>query len=630
MSNAMATSAGELDQLTANNKSHAKRTTCDCTYLSETGNATKFTVALQELNARLKQAEMMIQTSTRINEDNARHDFPQIQLPQSSTELMASLPDSIEFLETNQEDMINSWSNMAACDFDEVFDQMEGEPQPREMNQNGLPPNRELTGTDQMRVSWDTAFALSNGVADISSSGGCVRIPGVIEDSRQSVKAYEDIIKKYFCITQKHLPLVDQDKFMQTTVRSDTSQAQALKCAVCMAGAHVDGDSHREEYFYKATRYHLEQAELEIQGSNFWSLEAAQALVLVARHDLTHTKSQRALVTVSRLDTLISILQRHLDDPKSGQALQVPKGDPSSFLELKRTIFLALSLKYRNFTDSQIHNDAECCSVSIQTPKLSPVAYTLPDQISILDRILPSKMENLDSFSIFMLALRITSDAYQHHRETAIDAAGPTVEYNYCHAHDRIDQEIGLLVSRLASTQLSAENVDNELSVLTMIVILGARIQLFNTAILHSSMAGFLKPVVAECLQQNVSTAKDISDMILQAQVLDNTKVAIYRETNFYIMPALALAAEAHMRHAQSSASKASESTTVNVHHYLSPDTRDSLTTLCMAMEACKDKTDRYNDVISECRSYLGASVPGKRLRTEFINLGRRPASGSE
>lgn len=95
-------------------------------------------------------------------------------------------------------------------------------------------------------------------------------------------------------------------------------------------------------------------------------------------------------------------------------------------------------------------------------------------------------------------------------------------------------------------------------------------------------------------------------------------------------MPALALAAEAHVRHSQANINKPSESTTVNVHHYLSPDTRDSLTTLCMAMEACKNETDRYNDVISECRSFLGASVPGKRLRTEFINLGRRAASGSE
>ena len=52
-----------------------------------------------------------------------------------------------------------SRSNMAAYDFDEVFDQMEGEPQPREVNQNGLPPNREIVATDQMRVSWDIAFA---------------------------------------------------------------------------------------------------------------------------------------------------------------------------------------------------------------------------------------------------------------------------------------------------------------------------------------------------------------------------------------------------------------------------------------------------------------------------------------
>ena len=59
-----------------------------------------------------------------------------------------------------------------------------------------------------------------------------------------------------------------------------------------------------------------------------------------------------------------------------------------------------------------------------------------------------------------------------------------------------------------------------------MIMILGARIQLLNTAILHSSMAGFLKPVIDECLRQNISTAKDISDIILQAQVLDGTRVS--------------------------------------------------------------------------------------------------------
>lgn len=152
---------------------------------------------------------------------------------------------------------------------------------------------------------------------------------------------------------------------MQSTVLSDTSQAQALKCAICMTGAHIAGDSHREGQFYKATRYHLEQAELEVQGSNFWSLEAAQALVLAARYNLTHTKSQRALITISRLDTLVSILQRRLDNASAGQALsQGSAVDSSNNFELKRTIFLALSLKYRNFTGSQVHDETESFSVS--------------------------------------------------------------------------------------------------------------------------------------------------------------------------------------------------------------------------------------------------------------------------
>lgn len=152
--------------------------------------------------------------------------------------------------------------------------------------------------------------------------------------------------------------------------------------------------------------------------------------------------------------------------------------------------------------------------------------YALHRQTSIFDRITPSKAETLDRFSMFMLCCRITVDADRHRRDTATDAAGPTVEYNYCHVHDRIDQEIEIIVSHLSCTHLSTGSLDNEVSVLAMIIVLGARLQLYNTAILHSGMAGFLRPVVDECLQQNVSTAKDISDIILQAQVLDSTRVS--------------------------------------------------------------------------------------------------------
>lgn len=160
----------------------------------------------------------------------------------------------------------------------------------------------------------------------------------------------------------------------------------------------------------------------------------------------------------------------------------------------------------------------------MQPPKLR-AAYNISGQCSIFDHITSSTVDTLDNFSLFMLSCRISSDADLHRRETAVDAAGSLVKYNYCHNHDRIDQEIGIMVSHLA-THLSTRHLNNELSVLAMIMILGARIQLFNTAILHSNMARFLKPVVDECLSQNVSTAKDISDIILRAQLLDNARVS--------------------------------------------------------------------------------------------------------
>jgi hypothetical protein len=42
--------------------------------------------------------------STRVNDANPRRVSPQIQVPQSSTDFVASLPDGIESPEINQED----------------------------------------------------------------------------------------------------------------------------------------------------------------------------------------------------------------------------------------------------------------------------------------------------------------------------------------------------------------------------------------------------------------------------------------------------------------------------------------------------------------------------------------------
>jgi hypothetical protein len=107
-------------------------------------------------------------------------------------------------------------------------------------------------------------------------------------------------------------------------------------------------------------------------------------------------------------------------------------------------------------------------------------------------------------------------------------------------------------------------------------------------------------------------------------------QIAIYREASFYIMPSLALAAEAHMRLAEASANKITGAAGGNSQHFLSSESRESLNVIYTAMEACKDETDRYADLLSQCQGFLGSLGSWKRLRTEFTNLGRHATSISE
>lgn len=182
----------------------------------------------------------------------------------------------------------------------------------------------------------------------------------------QAIRLVARRLKKYFAIIQRHFPLVDEDRFMHSTVNSNTNQAQGLKYAILMAGAHIDGKSSGERQFYKTARHHIEQAELEAHSSVFWSLEVAQALILIARYELTHMNLPQALITISRLDSLLSIMQRRLDEKNPSHTLSnIPKIDSSRKVEFQKTLFFAFSLKYRNVIAAQIQDDAESYLVSV-------------------------------------------------------------------------------------------------------------------------------------------------------------------------------------------------------------------------------------------------------------------------
>ena len=107
-------------------------------------------------------------------------------------------------------------------------------------------------------------------------------------------------------------------------------------------------------------------------------------------------------------------------------------------------------------------------------------------------------------------------------------------------------------------------------------------------------------------------------------------QIIIYCEASFYIMPSLALAAKAHMHLTEASASKITGAATKNSQHFLSSESQESLSVLYRAIEACKDGTDRYANLLGQCQGFLGSLGSGKRLRTEFTSFDQRATSNSE
>ena len=131
--------------------------------------------------------------------------------------------------------------------------------------------------------------------------------------SRDSMDTFFDT---YFSVVQRHLPLIDRDRFLSSTIKADNHQSQALRCAVAMSGASSLQDGEVSASLYKEARLHMERAQTEVDNSSFLNLETAQAMVLIARFEFPLAK-QRALLTLASLMQLLTLLGYDRLDGKS-------------------------------------------------------------------------------------------------------------------------------------------------------------------------------------------------------------------------------------------------------------------------------------------------------------------------
>ncbi|KAG6354280.1 hypothetical protein INS49_004885 [Diaporthe citri] len=417
------------------------------------------------------------------------------------------------------------------------------------------------------------------------------------------------LFEAYFDVVQKHLPLMSKSAFYRTLQQSpDKHQTLALKYAVCMAGAQAERDSFQfKEQCYIAARLHLEQAELGSGASSFWNAEAAQALVLVARFEFEHFTSPRAMVTTSRLFALMSVLC-HQDISGSEKEQGEDEEEPNL---LRMVMLVSLSMKFR---ETGVLGNSK-----FKPPSVSNIYDDIDlDRLKINLLTTSRSVPENDAFGVLCVALKIASDAEQHDRMTTTAVSGVDLPaFNFCRTHERLETKIGTIVTQwLTSSPSSAlsSGPHCELRVLALLVALGTRIQLFNTAVYHGGRSKFLHTITYECREESVSSAIDISDLLCYAEVLRPDKITIYREASFYMMPPLRLAAEALVAVLQA---RGQDSARRIPHGHL--EVRQSLKTILQVMDACKNEAGSYNDCIGMVRAYLGSleetSTP---LRTGF------------
>ena len=129
-----------------------------------------------------------------------------------------------------------------------------------------------------------------------------------------------------------------------------------------------------------------------------------------------------------------------------------------------------------------------------------------------------------DVFALFILAMRLVVWANHHHQMTQKFVSGIAPEYNFCLAHARLERSI----TNIFNSQSTPELIDSskaELRVLTLVITLGVRIELFKSAILGSRKAEFLGPIGGECRKSCLAAANAMSDLLLELDFFDPKQV---------------------------------------------------------------------------------------------------------
>jgi hypothetical protein len=122
--------------------------------------------------------------------------------------------------------------------------------------------------------------------------------------------------------------------------------------------------------------------------------------------------------------------------------------------------------------------------------------------------------------------MKLVFEEDRHRQSTKKYVRDDASDYNFCLIHENIGRDITMM-SKSLSEQEFLDGPDDELRVLTCIIVLGARIDWLKTAIIGSQKAAFLGPIAKEYRTSCVAVTNAMCDLLLQANVTDAKQVCI-------------------------------------------------------------------------------------------------------
>ncbi|KAI5460569.1 hypothetical protein BGZ63DRAFT_248801 [Mariannaea sp. PMI_226] len=606
-----------------------KRSGHTCIYPSVDGEATKLNSALQTLHARLVQAELKLQQRDLVPPGDNLESSPSVgQLDVTNPHGSIDIED-------------NALNNLACMDNSMYFDR-----------RDPIPINHQVGAAESRHVKLSQFEPLQTNIYSLSDNllpelwpsdprmdpAGIPHVWDIIPneahhdtqtgDSKLSCRpkeapqdAPEAFFEVYFEIVQGHLPLVNRHRFLSNTTEQAGHQSQALRAAIAMSGAASMDDNEAASHWYTRARAHVEKAEMELDNSSFQTLDTAQALLLIARFEFSHATAttRRALLTMARLSQLLLLLGYDRLDGASMTVHGKPQeyeadidlsGDTDLMHEKRCTFWIAFSMHCTcsmNLSHALLNNPSEICTKLPMTTSAGSGRTLIP--FPHHGDIAHTIVDTLDVFPLFILSVHHLLQTDHHEKMTTANVTGTGApDYNFCLMHEKMDNSANAILASLMSSSITSKVHGTELRTLVLLITLSARIKLYKAAIINVQKAEFLAPVVSECQRMGVMTANAMSDILLEAEALSESRITIYKAMSLFIMPPLVAAAEIQLCVLKNGMKEIGQ----NV-FYTNRETRQSLETMCAAMLSLRGTSDKYNSVIEEAQTFLNSAQVRKR-----------------